>query len=220
MVAQTSKAGISMADSMAVVDKMYECFGRGDIATLKHEVFADDIAWTVPGHNPLSGTKHGVNEVVAFFGALIATGVNVDNVSFGTIGDDKVVELHTGHANANGRDYIFPTCTIYTIRDGRIASVQVYSADQNAVDDYFWHANPLKAIPERLASRLLDEADQNVVSLLAAEFPWITSEACNEAAAVVSAHLDGIDRRRPIDIDELRQTASLLHQIVGISASV
>src|SRR4051794_8229727 len=31
-----------MADSMAIVDKMYECFGRGDMASLKTDVFAED----------------------------------------------------------------------------------------------------------------------------------------------------------------------------------
>ena len=85
-----------MADSMAVVDKMYECFGRGDMDTLKSDVFATDIVWRLPGHHPLSGAKQGADEVIAFFGALIATGVNVDNVSFGTIGDTMVVETPSG----------------------------------------------------------------------------------------------------------------------------
>ena len=105
---------------MAVVDKMYACFGRGDMETIKNEVFAPDIQWTLPGHNPLSGVKHGADEVLAFFGALMAVGVNVDNVSFGTIGDDRVVETHSGHGTVEGQDYLFPTCSVYTIRDGKI----------------------------------------------------------------------------------------------------
>jgi hypothetical protein len=40
---------------------------------------------------------------------------------------------------------------VYTIRDGKIAHVQVYTADQHGVDDFFWKANPLKPIPDRLA---------------------------------------------------------------------
>jgi ketosteroid isomerase-like protein len=79
------------------------------------------------------------------------SGVNVDNVSFGTIGDDRVVETHSGHGNVEGRDYLFPTCSVYTIRDGKIQHVQVYTADQHGVDDYFWKANALKPIPGRLA---------------------------------------------------------------------
>jgi len=136
---------------MAIVDKMYACFGTGDMETIKNEVFAPDIQWSLPGHNPLSGVKHGADEVLAFFGALMAVGVNVDNVSFGTIGDDRVVETHSGHAAVEGQDYLFPTCSVYTIRDGRIAHVQVYTADQHGVDDFFWRASALKPIPGRLA---------------------------------------------------------------------
>src|SRR3954453_5011483 len=92
---------------MATVDRMYQCFGTGDMETLKNEVFAPDIEWALPGHHPLSGTKKGADEGLAFFGALIAVGVNVDNTSFGTIGDDRVVEPHSGPAPAGGQDSSF-----------------------------------------------------------------------------------------------------------------
>lgn len=140
-----------MTDSMAVVDRMYDCFGKGDMATLKTDVFAEDIEWLLPGHNTLSGAKIGADEVIAFFVALTKVGVHVDNVSFGTIGDDRVVETHSGHGTVDGRDYLFPTCSVYTIKDDRIAHVQVYTADQHGVDDFFWRASPLKRIPDRLA---------------------------------------------------------------------
>ncbi|MEA2684920.1 MAG: uncharacterized protein QOE93_115 [Actinomycetota bacterium] len=140
-----------MGDSMAVVDRMYECFGQGDMETLKTDVFAEDIEWRLPGHNTLSGAKHGADEVIAFFVALMKCGVKVDNVSFGTIGDDRVVETHSGHGTVDGRDFLFPTCSVYTIKDDKIAHVQVYTADQHGVDDFFWRASPLAKIPDRLA---------------------------------------------------------------------
>ena len=43
--------------AMAVVGKMYECFGKGDMATLKTDVFASDITWALPGHHPLSASR-------------------------------------------------------------------------------------------------------------------------------------------------------------------
>lgn len=137
--------------NMAVVARMYECFGKGDMDTLKREVFAQDLEWALPGRHPLSGVKKGADETIAFFGALMQSGVNVDNITFGSLGDDAVVERHTGHGTVNGKEYIFPTCSVYTIRDGKIARVQVYTADQHGVDDYFWQANALKPIPDRLA---------------------------------------------------------------------
>ena len=121
--------------AMAVVDKMYQCFGKGDMDTLKKEVFDANIKWNLPGHHPLSGVKNGPDEVIAFFAALMQTGVQVDDVSFGTIGDDRVVETHTGHGHVNNRgDFIFPTCSVYTIANGKIANVQVYTADQHGVE--------------------------------------------------------------------------------------
>ena len=74
----------------AVVDRMYACFAQGDMEALKRDVFAPDVEWALPGHHPLSGVKRGADEVIAFFGELMATGVRVDNISFGTIGDDTV----------------------------------------------------------------------------------------------------------------------------------
>lgn len=137
--------------AMAVVDKMYACFAKGDMETLKREVFAPDITWNLPGHHPLSGLKQGPDEVVAFFGALMQTGIVVDNITFGTMGDDQVVEKHTGHGKLkNGEEIIFPTCSHYTIRDGKIAAVQVYTGDQHGVDRYFWAMYDLKPIPDRL----------------------------------------------------------------------
>jgi len=40
---------------------MYDCFGRGDMDTLKSEVFAADLKWALPGHHPLSGVKNGAD---------------------------------------------------------------------------------------------------------------------------------------------------------------
>lgn len=138
--------------AMAVVDKMYACFAKGDMATLKTDVFAPDITWNLPGHHPLSGIKTGPDEVIAFFGALMQTGVQVEDITFGTMGDDQVVEKHTGHGKlANGEIIYFPTCSHYTIRDGKIAKVQVYTGDQHNVDRYFWSMYNLKPIPGRLA---------------------------------------------------------------------
>jgi len=140
-------------DMVNIVGHMYDCFAKGDMDTLKSEVFASDLKWALPGHHPLSGVKNGADETIAFFVALMQTGIRVDNVSFGTIGDDKVVEQHTGHGTVEGREYIFPTCSVYTMRDGKIANVHVYTADQHGVDEYFWKGYTLKPLPDRLESQ-------------------------------------------------------------------
>ena len=159
--------------AMAVVDRMYKCFAQGDMATLKSDVFHPQIVWNMPGHHPLAGAKRGPDEVIQFFSALLKSGVTVDNVSFGTIGDDRVVETHYGHGETEGEKYDFPTCTVYRMQDGKLKDVQVYTAVQHDVDRFFFKTQPMDALShggdtdaQKIAAELKD-----LVSLLAKWHP-------------------------------------------------
>ena len=133
-----------------LVARMYESFGKGDMDTIKKELFDPDIVWRMPGHHPLSAEMRGVDEVIAFFGALFQAGITVDNAHFGELDDGTVVEKHTGHGEVDGQNYIFPTCTSYGIRNGKISEVQVHTADQHGVDRYMNARFSLIGIPARL----------------------------------------------------------------------
>lgn len=137
--------------NVAIVQKMYECFNQGDMDTIRNEIFAKDLTWNLPGRHPLAGIKHGADEVIAFFGQLAKTGIQVDLIIIDAIDDETVVEIHRGHGTANGAVLDALNSTHYTIRDGKIASVQVFIGDQHPVDLFFWNAYQLKPIPERLA---------------------------------------------------------------------
>lgn len=138
-------------DNTHLVLRMYELFNKGDMATIKSELFDPNISWTMPGHHPLSGRMEGVDSVMAFFGSLFKAGITVDNVHFGTLDDGTVVEKHTGHGKVNGEEFIFPTCTSYGIKDGKIIDVRVHTGDQHNVDRYMWNVFKLRNIPARLA---------------------------------------------------------------------
>jgi ketosteroid isomerase-like protein/predicted ester cyclase len=146
--APLSEKASSNAD---LVNRMYECFAKGDMQTIKNDIFHPDIVWRMPGHHPLSGVIKGVDSVIAFFGALFKAGIKVDNTHFGILDDGTVVEKHMGHGVIDGKEFLFPTCTTYGIRDGKIADVQVHTGDQHTVDRYMWAKFKLKAIPDRLA---------------------------------------------------------------------
>jgi ketosteroid isomerase-like protein len=70
-----------MADAehpnVALVNRMYECFNRNDMETIRREIFAPDLVWDLPGRHPLAGTKHGADEVLAFFSQLVKGNVQV-----------------------------------------------------------------------------------------------------------------------------------------------
>ncbi|MBN1148920.1 MAG: nuclear transport factor 2 family protein [Anaerolineales bacterium] len=138
-------------DNTQLVLRMYESFGKGDMDTIKNELFHPDMSWTMPGHHPLSDQIQGSQAVIAFFGALFKAGISVDNVHFGVLDDGTVVEKHTGHGKIGDEEFIFPTCTTYGIKDGKIFDVRVHTGDQHTVDRYMWAMFELKDIPERLA---------------------------------------------------------------------
>jgi uncharacterized protein len=141
--------------AMQAVEKMYECFNRGDLDTIKNEVFAPDIKWTLPGRHPLGGVKNGADEVLAFFHQLNLSGVQVDLIHIDQWTDDTVVEVHRGHGTieVDGETVKLDAlnCTHYKVVDGKVAVVQVYMGDQYGADNFFWAASKLKPIPDRLA---------------------------------------------------------------------
>jgi ketosteroid isomerase-like protein len=140
--------------NVKVVEEMYNCFARGDMESLKREVFAQNLVWHLPGRHPLAGDKKSPDEVIAFFGQLIKSNITVDLVSIdGT--DTAVYEVHRGYTPKDrpgvGLDAL--NCTVYQIRDGKIAEVQVFLSDQHAADNFFNANYQLKPIPDRLASQ-------------------------------------------------------------------
>jgi ketosteroid isomerase-like protein len=139
-------------ENVGLVERMYECFNRGDLETIKREVFATDLVWTLPGRNPVGGVKNGPDEVIAFFAGLVRSGIQVDLVKIDAWGDDTVVEVHRGHGESRGAALDALNCTHYQIRDGRIARVQVYLSDQYGADNFFWAAYDLAPIPDRWAA--------------------------------------------------------------------
>jgi ketosteroid isomerase-like protein len=152
---------------VALVQRMYECFNRQDLDTIRNEIFASDIVWNLPGRHPLAGTKYGAEEVIAFFAQLGRANVQVTldpaadpATRVDIFGEDTVVEVHRGKGQTTTRDASGNeatvvlnalNCTHYKIRSGRIAEVQVYISDQYSVDTFFSAVYKLKPIPDRLA---------------------------------------------------------------------
>jgi uncharacterized protein len=136
--------------NVEIVQRMYECFNQGDMNSIRQDIFASDLVWRLPGHHPLSGTKNGADEVIAFFEQLNKAGIQVDLINIDAWGQDIVVEVHRGHGQSNGAVLDALNCTHYQIRDRKIADVQVYISDQHTVDQFFHAVYSLKPIPDRL----------------------------------------------------------------------
>jgi len=140
-----------MSENVEIVHKMYQCFRGGDMETLKNEVLAEDVVWHVPGHHPLAGVKHGIGEVLAFFGALRKLGAQVTPLGMGELSNGAVAEIYEAHGEVEGAKLNAFNCNYYTIKDGKIAEVRVIMGDQHNYDAFIWTGVALKPLPDRLA---------------------------------------------------------------------
>jgi uncharacterized protein len=147
----TGPSNESRQSLVSIVQRMYDCFNRSDMDTIRNEIFARDLVWHLPGRHPLSGTKNGAEEVLAFFQQLRRANISVELIRLDNFGDDTVVEVHRGSGQSGTAVLDALNCTHYRIANGRIAEVQVYISDQHAVDNFFCAVYQLKPIPDRLA---------------------------------------------------------------------
>jgi hypothetical protein len=55
--------------NLDIINKFFEAYSQHDETGIQ-QVLADDVKWMFPGHHPVSGTKAGIDEVIAFFDTL------------------------------------------------------------------------------------------------------------------------------------------------------
>lgn len=86
--------------NVAVIKRYYEAYSKGDVATVQ-EIFAPDIVWRILGHHPLSGSKRGADEVLAFFEQLAKANFKAKVLFLGG-NDEYVVDCHRGYGADGG----------------------------------------------------------------------------------------------------------------------
>ncbi|MFC0113496.1 nuclear transport factor 2 family protein [Kibdelosporangium aridum] len=134
--------------NVRLIKDYYEAYGSGDLNRLRR-FFANDIRWTIPGHHPLSGTKLGIDEVLAFFRELGKAGFRAETIFLGADGD-WVVDLHRGWSTRpEGLDILWALG--FRIRNRKIVEAVNFASDQHAADQFFWKAYKLAPLPGRLA---------------------------------------------------------------------
>jgi uncharacterized protein len=130
---------------------IYEYLGTGQMGRMRAELLRPDVAWVVPGHNPLAGTHRGGAAAVAFLDQVARAGIRFDQMHFGELDDGTVVERHLDRVTLGNQAIQLPSTTAYRVVDGRVAEVQVYSGDQHTLDRYLWAVAALKPITDRIA---------------------------------------------------------------------
>lgn len=146
----TSALAASTEDNIKVVQDFFAAYGANDLDGIA-AVMDENVQWHIPGRHPLSGTKSGRDEVLAFFAQLGSAGFKADPIYFGA-DDTHVVDIHRGWSNAPGKPNVDTTWPlVYRIENGKIVEATNLSADQDAANTFFWSNYDLAPVPDRLA---------------------------------------------------------------------
>lgn len=125
--------------NVGLVRRVYEAFSNGDTATLA-ALFADDLAYHVPGENPLSGDYRGRDAVFALYGRVAELSDGTFKVDLHDVlaDDDHAVALTSYSASRGGKRLTGAIeCHVYHVTDGKITEIWQCLHDQKGFDR-FW----------------------------------------------------------------------------------
>ncbi|MFF4017375.1 nuclear transport factor 2 family protein [Streptomyces sp. NPDC001843] len=128
-------------DPRAVVIRYVEAVRDGDTDVI-HDSFCEDATWHYPGDLPVSRVWRGRDEIVDEFlgsmGTVFVPGT-LQIELLGTIAEgDRVVAEWTAKAETvHGGTYDNRCIGIYTVRDGKIASVVEYADTRHVAATLF-----------------------------------------------------------------------------------
>jgi uncharacterized protein len=132
-----------MALTIERVQAAYGALASGSRAACS-EYWAEDMVWLVPGHNQLSGWKHGLDEFLAFMhrvGELSANSFHMTPVT--VMANDTYscdVTNNQGHrADDPGRRLDIDVAHVLKWRDGKVVEGKgAIFGDGTAQYDEFW----------------------------------------------------------------------------------
>jgi len=137
--------------NLSIIAKFFEAYGKFDLEMMR-TVVDEKIKWTIPGHHPLSGTKEGIEEVLAFFSNLSKSDFKANPIVLG-VNDEYVIDCHRGWSNrSDGNNVDMLWCLLWKIENGKITEVVNFAADQHVADLFFHKAYKLKPIQDRIAT--------------------------------------------------------------------
>ena len=125
---------------LELIDRFFAAYGERDLAALR-DVLAEHATWTFPGHHPLSGTKLGIDTIIAFFDAVGTimgrSNPQVEKLVMG-VNEQYVVECqHIRTSRTDGPNLDQQLCVLWSFADGKIVSGRHLAADQDALDAFF-----------------------------------------------------------------------------------
>ncbi len=126
--------------NLEIINKFFEAYGQRDLDAIRHAL-SENVRWTFPGRNPVSGTKVGIDQVIAFFdtmGSIMGkSNVKAEKLVVG-VNDGYVVEcqhIWTNREDGINLDHLW--CVLWKFENGKITEGRHLAANQQAVDNFF-----------------------------------------------------------------------------------
>jgi ketosteroid isomerase-like protein len=118
----------------------YEAFSKGDMDTLRNELFTPDIVWHQSGRNQTSGDFRGVDDVIGLFGKLVQLTEGTFRVEVHDMlaSEEHVVVLAQVHAQRAGKTLQNGQYShVCHFRDGKLSEAWIVNVDPYEGDDFF-----------------------------------------------------------------------------------
>ena len=126
--------------NLELIDRFFAAYSKYDLPALR-AVLSEDAIWTFPGHHPLSGTKVGIDAIIAFFDAVgTVMGSSHPQVEKLVMGVDEQYVVECQHIRTNrtdGPNLNQQLCVLWSFAEGKIVSGQHLAADQDALDAFY-----------------------------------------------------------------------------------
>lgn len=127
---------VEMHPNLTLINSFFNAYGDNDIDEIS-KILAEDIKWHIPGAHPLSGTKTGVNEVLAFFKSLNKGLFKAEPIVMG-VNDSYVIDCHRNWSNLENEDNLDNmSCLLWKIENNKIVEVFNFPQNQHIVDAFF-----------------------------------------------------------------------------------
>jgi uncharacterized protein len=133
-----SGMGATETQNIAVVQRGYEAFAKGDIATLKM-LFSPNANWRGSPAGVFPGTYRGVQAILEFFGRLAqesAGTLRVDPEIMAASGDHVFIQ-HRLTAKRKGKTIDTKTVLLFKLDKGIVTEVDEHRLD-HAAEAQFW----------------------------------------------------------------------------------
>lgn len=126
-------------ENLELAKRGYQLFGKGDLDTLKKDVFGPGVIWRTEGPGPFESEYKGVDALIGYFGQLF-------ELSDGTFkaeplhiyaDDDRAVAIQHVTGSRAGKLLDTRMVLVFEIRGGKVFEVTQFAAEPSKLEE-FW----------------------------------------------------------------------------------